>query len=87
MIESIKWYRSFRAAGPTTVQLYGVLQGEDVMFPSRPSNLSSAIGLSRGARGAAVDDLQNFLRRFGYLHVTAAGDLFATIRAVSSLMF
>jgi len=43
----------------------------------------SARGLSRGATGADVEQLQDFLRRFGYLDAPAADDPFAVARAVS----
>ena len=52
-----------------------------------PNNQSpkfpSAVGLSRGDSGASVDELQQFLRHFGYLDSLAADDPFATVRAVA----
>jgi hypothetical protein len=53
------------------------------MQAKRQLSFASAAGLCRGATGAAVDNLQEFLRRFGYLHVAPEGDPYAAVRAIS----
>ena len=53
------------------------------MPTNQSSKFPSAVGLSRGASGASVDELQQFLRRFGYLDAPPAGDPFAAVRAVA----
>jgi Matrixin/Putative peptidoglycan binding domain len=43
----------------------------------------SAVGLARRDTGDAVQELQEYLRRFGYLDSTRAGDPFAAVRAAA----
>src|SRR5262245_8311419 len=50
------------------------------MATNRKFRSPSAIGLARGAEGSTVEDLQEFLRRFGYLQVPADGEPFAAVR-------
>ncbi len=50
---------------------------------SKPFRFPSAVGLSQGASGQTVIDLQEFLSHFGYLQTPPEGDSFAAVRALS----
>jgi predicted Zn-dependent protease len=58
--------------------------GGQTMPKKKSPQFPSAVGLSRRDSGAAVTELQAFLRRFGYLSDPAASDPFTVARAAAA---
>ena len=51
------------------------------MSQTKSTRYPSAIGLARGDKGESVNELQDYLKRFGYLANQRDDDPYAAVRA------